>query len=286
MKLIQSLAAGAVGLSLIAAVSAQTPAQTSPAPSAPAQTPVKFDLPNIGGTNAPAASPSAPLAAPAPKYTSAQLMELYGYILGRRASLAELEFSPDDVAAIARGIAASARGEQPNVDVRAMEPELEAYIGKKGQAFMGKLRNHNLAESATFFTKLKDNKNVQELPDGLRYEVLKPGTGASPKLGQIVKMQYTGQFIDGTTFDSSVQRGEPVEVFVQAPSKEDPRGVIAGMVEGLQKAAVGGKYKLYIPPHLAYGDDGTQGIPPAATLIFEVEVLDVKDAPKEATPAK
>jgi FKBP-type peptidyl-prolyl cis-trans isomerase len=213
-------------------------------------------------------------------------MELYGYIMGRRASLAELEFSPEEISAMTRGIAAAARGEQINVDMKAMGPALEAYIGKKGQVFVGKLRNHNLAETAAFFTKLKDNKNVQELPDGLRYEVLKPGTGASPKVGQMAKIHYTGSFIDGTTFDSSVQRGEPVDVFVQSPSKEDPRGVIPGMVEGLQKAAVGGKYKLYIPPHLAYGDDGTQGIPPAATLVFEIELIDVKDAPKEAAPTK
>jgi FKBP-type peptidyl-prolyl cis-trans isomerase len=286
MKLITHLAAGALGLGLFVAARADTPA-----PSAPAPNPVKFDLPNIGGTNqgstpAAAAALSAPLAPPPPKYSSGQLMELYGYIMGRRASLAELEFSPEEISAMTRGLAAAARGEAPGAEMQAMGPELEAFIGKKGQVFVGKLRNRNLAETAAFFTKLKDNKNVQELPDGLRYEVIKPGTGASPKAGQIAQIQYTGSFIDGTTFDSSVQRGEPAEVFVQTPSKEDPRGVIMGMVEGLQKTAVGGKYKLYIPPHLAYGDDGTQGIPPAATLIFEIELLSVKDAPKEAPVVK
>ncbi|HEY4299285.1 MAG TPA: FKBP-type peptidyl-prolyl cis-trans isomerase [Candidatus Didemnitutus sp.] len=286
MKLIPHLVAGALGLGLFAVALADTPAA-----SAPPQNPVKFDLPNIGGTApsssaAAAAALSAPLSPPPPKYSPMQLMELYGYIMGRRASLAELEFTPDEISAMTRGLAAAARGEQLGAEMQAMGPELEAFIGKKGQVFVGKLRNHNMAETATFFTKLRDNKNVQELPDGLRYEVLKPGTGASPKLGQMAKIQYTGTFIDGTTFASSAQGGEPIDVFVQAPSKEDPRGVIPGMVEGLQKTAVGGKYKLYIPPHLAYGDDGTQGIPPSATLIFEIEVIDVKDAPKEAAATK
>ena len=124
-----------------------------------------------------------------------------------------------------------------------------------------------------------------ELPSGLRYEVVKAGTGATPKAGQVAKIHYTGSFINGQVFDSSVQRGEPIDLLVQAPSKEDPRGAIAGMVEGLQKMNVGGKYKLYIPPHLAYGDDGAQGIAPASTLIFEVELLEAKDAPKEPAPA-
>jgi FKBP-type peptidyl-prolyl cis-trans isomerase len=276
MKLIKNLTAGLVGLGLLVASQAQNNAQP-----APAQKPVTFELPNVGSS--PAGAPAAPVG---PKYSEAQLMEVFGYITGRRLSLAELEFTPDQVAAMARGMASAARGDQPSGEMQSVGPELESFMAKKQQVFIGKLRSHNLAESAAFFVKLKENKNVQELPDGLRYEIVKAGTGATPKLGQVAKIQYTGKFTDEQVFDSSVQRGEPADVFVQAPSKEDPRGVIAGMVEGLQKVSVGGKIKLYIPPHLAYGDDGTQGIPPAATLIFEVELLDVKDAPKEPAAAK
>jgi FKBP-type peptidyl-prolyl cis-trans isomerase len=280
MKLLPKFAAGLIGLGLLAGAHAQNGAP------APAEKPVKFDLPNVGDAGKPAATaPAAPLA-PAPKYTETQLMEVFGYVTGRRLSLAELEFTPDQIAAMARGMASAARGDQPSTDMQLIGPDLEAFMGKKQQLFLGKLRNHNLAESAAFFTKLRENKNVQELPDGLRYEVNKAGTGALPKVGQMAKIHYTGSFPDGQVFDSSVKTGEPVDVFVQLPTKEDPRGVIPGMMEGLQKIAVGGKSKLYIPPHLAYGDDGTQGIPPAATLIFEVEVLEVKDAPKEAPAAK
>lgn len=279
MKLIHKLTAGLIGLGLLGVANAQ-----DSAPPAPAQSPVKFDVPNVGA-NAGQPATTAPAAPAAPKYSETQLLEVFGFVTGLRLSLAELEFTPEQVDAIARGMARAARGEQPSAEMQAMAPDLEALMAKKQQSFLGKLRSHNLAEAAAFFTKLKENKNVQELPDGLRFEVLKAGTGASPKTGQVAKIHYTGSFINGQVFDSSVQRGEPAEVFVQSATKEDPRGIIPGMLEGLQKASVGGKIKLYIPPHLAYGDDGTQGVPPAATLIFEVELLEVKDAPKEPTPA-
>mgnify|MGYP003341512271 FL=1 len=107
-----------------------------------------------------------------------------------------------------------------------------------------------------------------ELPSGLRYEILKAGEGANPKASDTVKVHYTGTLIDGTVFDSSVQRGEPVEF---------PLGeVIPGWTEGLQKVNKGGKIKLYVPPSLGYGDNGNDRIPPGATLVFEVELLDIK----------
>ncbi len=89
-------------------------------------------------------------------------------------------------------------------------------------------------------------------------------------------------------FDSNAERGQPVEALLQVPTAQSPNGVILGMVEGLQKTGVGGKLKLYIPPSLAYGDEGSQGvIPPGATVIFEVEILGVKDAPAVVpAPAK
>lgn len=277
MKFITKLTPVMLALGLLAGASAQ-----NSAPSAPAEKPIKFDVPNV--TND--ASLATPAAAPAgPKYTEAQLMEVFGYVTGMRMSLAELEFTQDQIDAMARGLARAARGEPPSPEMKAMAPELEALMARKQQVYLGKLRSHNLADAAAFFTKLKDNPNVQVLPDGLRYEVLKAGTGATPKIGQMAKINYTGSFINGQVFDSSVQRNEPIDVVVQAPSKEDPRGIIPGMLEGLQKMSVGGKIRLYIPPDLAYGDDGAQGIPPDATLIFEVEMLDVKDAPKDAAPA-
>jgi FKBP-type peptidyl-prolyl cis-trans isomerase len=92
-----------------------------------------------------------------------------------------------------------------------------------------------------------------------------------------VKVHYTGTLVDGTVFDSSVQRGEPVEFALGE--------VIPGWTEGLQKTNKGGKIKLYVPSQLGYGDDGKGSIPPGATLIFEVELLDIKPAAAMPAPA-
>ncbi len=286
MKVISHVTAALASLGLLVAASAQDP--------------VKFNVPGVS-TAAPAKTPAAPAAnapaaaAPAPakpaaKFTDAQIAEAYGWIAGQQLGLRQLEFSKAEIEAMARGMIAMAAGGQPNFEPQAMEPELQAFMAKKAEAFETKrqayltqLRMKNLSDSAAFFTKLKENKNVVELPNGLRYEITKPATGALPKPGQVVTINYTGTFVNGEVFDSSIERKEPLELPLIAATAENPNGTIVGMVEGLTKVGVGGKAKLYIPPSLAYGDNGNQGIPPGATLIFDVEVLSVKDAPK--TPA-
>lgn len=110
--------------------------------------------------------------------------------------------------------------------------------------------------------------NVVTTASGLQYEVLASGDGAAPGPRDIVTTHYHGTFIDGRVFDSSVERG--------APSAFPVDRVISGWKEGLQLMKVGDKWKLYIPPDLAYGDEGTSGIGPNETLIFEVELLDVQ----------
>lgn len=234
---------------------------------------------------APTATPAAPVAAPAAKakYTEAQIAEAYGWYMAAQLGLRQLEFTKDQVEAMARGMTGAVTGGQPSFDPKEVGPELEAFLGKKQENFMTKLRYQQMAEGAAFFTKLKENKNVVELPSGLKYEIVKPGSGVFAKPGQVVSIHYTGSLVTGQTFDSSVERGQPAEILLQAASPQSPTGVIPGMFEGLQKVGIGGKLKLYIPPSLAYGDSGSQVIPPGATLIFEVEVLGAKDAP--AAPA-
>lgn len=259
MKFTSKLTAGLVSLGLLVAVSAQDA--------------VKFTVPGVSGESAPA--PAAPAVPEAPKFTEAQLLEAYGLITGLQMGLSQLEFTKPQVEAMARGMIRAAAGEQPGADFQAIGPALREFLGKKNEAYMTKLRAEQLAEGNAFFTKLKENKNVVELPSGLRYEILKAGTGATPKVGQVATVHYTGSLVNGRVFDSSADR-EPMEMMVQ------PGQMIAGVVEGLQKIGVGGKIKLYLPPSLGYGDEGNQGIPPGATLIFELDVLSVKDAPKEA----
>lgn len=292
MKFMSQVSAALVTLGLLTAASAQEPVKfTVPGVSAPAAqpaAPAKTPAAPATTATAPAATPAA--APAAIKFTEAQLMEAFGYIFVLQSRLAvqvqALEFSPAQKDALLRGITLALNAKELPYDAQQIQAQLQEFMSKKQEAFMTKLRMQNLAESNAFFTKLKENKNVVELPSGLRYEVLKPATGAAGKPGQIATIHYTGALVSGQVFDSTVERKEPIELPLVTATAANPNGTIAGMVEGLLKVGVGGKARLYIPPSLAYGDEGFQGIPPGATLIFDVEVLSVKDAPKEAPAAK
>jgi FKBP-type peptidyl-prolyl cis-trans isomerase len=205
-----------------------------------------------------APAPAAPAAAPAaPAFSEAQIVEEFGWFVGKRVGLTELEFTPAEIASFVKGISTAAAGKDTPFELEKIGPLMDAFMQKKQQAFLTKAKTKSLAESTAYFTKLKENKAIVELPSGLRYEVVKPGTGAFPKASDTVK------------------GGEPAEFPLE--------GVIPGWTEGLQKINTGGKLKLYVPPHLAYGDDGKGGIPPSSTLIFEVELLEIKAA--AAAPA-
>lgn len=119
-----------------------------------------------------------------------------------------------------------------------------------------------------FLTINKNRPNVVTLPSGLQYEILKKGDGKIPTATDQVKCHYHGTLIDGTVFDSSVERGSPATFGVNQ--------VIPGWVEALQLMPVGSKWKLFVPYNLAYGASGAgQAIEPYTTLVFEVEVLDI-----------
>ena len=124
-----------------------------------------------------------------------------------------------------------------------------------------------IAENEAFLSKNREKSGVTVTPSGLQYEVIKMGTGSKPTAASTVRVHYTGTFIDGTGFESSVSTGQPVEFPVS--------GVISGWTEALQLMPVGSKFKLYIPQDLAYGAQGREGIKPFSTLIFEVELLDI-----------
>ena len=125
------------------------------------------------------------------------------------------------------------------------------------------------AEGEKFLEENKLRDGVKVTESGLQYEVLKQGKGPKPTAEQTVKVHYEGTLIDGTVFDSSYQRGEPIEFPLN--------GVIKGWTEGLQLMPVDSKYKLYIPYELGYGERGAgQSIPPYAALIFTVELLAIK----------
>ncbi|MGP1515836.1 MAG: FKBP-type peptidyl-prolyl cis-trans isomerase [Bacteroidales bacterium] len=118
-----------------------------------------------------------------------------------------------------------------------------------------------------FLSNNRNQANVTETASGLQYVVLIEGTGESPKATDSVKVHYHGTLLNGTIFDSSIQRGEPIDF----PLNQ----VIAGWTEGLQTMKVGGKTRFYIPSDLAYGDQTVGNIPAGSTLIFEVELLGI-----------
>ncbi len=121
-----------------------------------------------------------------------------------------------------------------------------------------------------FLAENKDKDGIQITESGLQYKVISEGEGESPKPSDKVTVHYTGKLIDGTVFDSSVQRGEPAEFGVTQ--------VIPGWVEGLQLMKPGAKYEFFIPQELAYGEQGSQGaIPPFAALVFEVELIKIAE---------
>jgi FKBP-type peptidyl-prolyl cis-trans isomerase FklB len=124
-------------------------------------------------------------------------------------------------------------------------------------------------EAAEFFSTNGQRSGVVTLESGLQYEVIKEGNGDKPLATDRVQCHYHGTLLDGTVFDSSVQRGEPAVFPVN--------GVIQGWVEALQLMPVGSKWRLYVPSDLAYGSHGAGGvIGPDATLIFEVELLEIE----------
>ncbi|HZU29902.1 MAG TPA: FKBP-type peptidyl-prolyl cis-trans isomerase [Candidatus Angelobacter sp.] len=165
-------------------------------------------------------------------------------------------------------------------EARAALTQLQTEMQAKQQAKAQEEGEANKKQGDAFLAENKTKEGVKTLPSGLQYKILKEGTGPKPTASDTVVCNYRGTLIDGTEFDSSYKRGEPAEFGVGQ--------VIKGWTEALQLMPVGSKWQLFIPADLAYGARGTPGGPiqPNSTLIFEVELLSIKDknAPA-ATPS-
>lgn len=144
-----------------------------------------------------------------------------------------------------------------------------ASLQEQMKAKMIQKSRKNLERANDFLKTNKDKEGVQTTKSGLQYQAIKSGSGKTPALTSTVKVHYEGKLLDGKVFDSSIARGEPIEFPVN--------GVIPGWTEALQRMKVGDKWKLFIPPGLAYGERGAgSDIGPNELLVFEVELLDVK----------
>ncbi len=146
----------------------------------------------------------------------------------------------------------------------------ETRVKASAQAKMEKDAAENDAKGKTFRDAFAKEKGVKKSATGLLYKVEKAGSGDAPKDSDTVVVNYKGTLIDGKEFDNSYTRGEPLSFRLD--------GVIPGWTEGLKNIKKGGKIKLVIPPALAYGKNGVPGIPANSTLVFDVELLDIKPA--------
>ena len=170
----------------------------------------------------------------------------------------------------ADGVAAVYDGLAPRMSYDEAKQEIQTYfqeLEKKQQAENAKMAENNAKAGEAFLLENGKRVEVHTTESGLQYEVLTEGTGAQPTASDQVEVHYTGKLIDGTVFDSSVDRGTPATFGVTQ--------VIPGWVEALQMMKEGAKWRLYIPSQLAYGPQGAGPIAPNQTLIFDVELLKV-----------
>ena len=211
---------------------------------------------------------TAPKSAPAPK-TAAPVLETDEqktvYVLGLQVykSLAQFDLSPAELELIERALA-DAAADKPAVDVNDWLPKLQPF----GQARSARVADRQKAGSKAYLAKAATEPGAVKTESGMIYTELKPGTGAAPKASDTVKVNYRGTLIDGTEFDSSYKRNQPAQFPLS--------GVIKCWTEGVQKMKLGGKARLVCPSDIAYGDSGRPpAIPGGATLIFEVELLEI-----------
>ena len=198
------------------------------------------------------------------------------YTLGVMASrnLNDLSLSPAQVGMMEKGMADTLAGKKSAVDVAAYEPKVQEYAKAK----VGAAAEARKAKEATGAAEYATKPGAQKSASGLIYIPVKAGTGAAPAATDKVKVNYEGKLMDGTVFDSSYKRGQPIEFGLNQ--------VIPCWTEGVQKMKVGGEATLVCPPNIAYGERGAPGaIPPNATLVFKVELLGVTPGTPAPAPA-
>lgn len=173
-----------------------------------------------------------------------------------------------DVNALSKAIGDMLKGKAPALNEKEIQSALNLLRDQQMKA-QANVANDNKKKGEAFLATNKNKKGVEVLASGVQYKVMKVGSGKSPTKANSVVAHYEGRLIDGTVFDSSIQRGQPATFPVT--------GVIQGWQEVLQKMKVGSKWQVYIPSDLAYGPRGTgPKIGPNSTLIFDIELIEIK----------
>jgi FKBP-type peptidyl-prolyl cis-trans isomerase FkpA len=203
-----------------------------------------------------------------------KILETYGFIVGLQSGLRDFDLTEEEFATFLRGLNRAQAGEAVPTDIDQILPQLQNYLGTRQAAVVESKARQNRAQAAQFFAELQEDEEVESTPEGLFYRVVEEGTGERPDPTSMVLVHYEGRLLDGTVFDSSIQRGAPAEFSVG--------GVIPGMSMGLMMMQEGGNMTLYIPADLAYGDQSQPTIPAGSALIFEVELIEVMEGPPAA----
>jgi FKBP-type peptidyl-prolyl cis-trans isomerase FkpA len=196
----------------------------------------------------------------APQTDDEKTLYAVGLVLSR--SLRDFDLSPTELEVIRRAIADGYAG-KPAIDLEEWGPKIAALASLRGERVTAREKE----AGAAYLTKAAAAANAVKTDSGLLYVETAAGTGASPAASDRVKVHYRGTLINGTEFDSSYARNEPVEFPLSA--------VIPCWTEGVQRMKVGGKARLVCPSELAYGDRGNDDIPSGATLVFDIELLEI-----------
>ena len=274
MFVVTMLATGALFLPPAQAQQAPAPAAQNPPANATPQTPAATAK-KTGTTpshQSSAAKTPAPLTLTTPK-------DKLSYSIGMNIGKSLKRDSVDvDTAILFRAIKDALAGGQPlmtDQEVQATLTNLQGELRKRQEQEMQQQAETNKKQGDAFLAANKTKDGVVALPSGLQYKILQEGQGPKPTATDSVTVNYRGTLLDGTEFDSSYKRGQPVSFPVG--------GIIKGWSEALQLMAVGSKWQLFVPADLAYGSRGAgPAIGPNATLVFEVELLSIQPKPAAA----
>jgi FKBP-type peptidyl-prolyl cis-trans isomerase len=214
------------------------------------------------------AAPESPPPGYSGRFATNEVFKAWGWELAQQSRLWKLALDQNELAGLAEGFEAGVRGKARSTRAERGLPLVDQFVSDRKQQFQDAFRQKQIAAMESLFAELDRDTNVVKSPDGLRYEILKPGSGAFPKEGETVLVNYTARTLEGNVFDQTVN--EPLHVEVGR--------VIRGWNEGIQKIGAGGKIKLYIPPSLGYGGDAVSGIPAYSTLIYDIELLRIESA--------
>lgn len=198
-----------------------------------------------------------------------EYLYLYGMVVAQQTGAKELKFSAEELAAFFDGMKAFVEGKPFPANAQQIGPKMQEFLNARAMAAAEEAVAKSKAAAESFWKDIKANDKITKCESGLAYEILQAGEATLPTAESTVVVKYTGKLVDGTVFDSTEKHGGQ-------PATFPLNGVIKGFSEGLQKVGKGGKIRLYIPSELGYGAQAVGSIPPGSTLIFDVEMVDVK----------